>query len=267
MKISIKGTHIFLDYIGSEISLPTYSGIYMILNIVTGKKWIGQAFNISKRWSQHLCKFKKGNNSPSLQASWNKYGYAAFDFSVVEIVSRENLVDREAYYIELYKSSDKQFGYNLEKFDRRGLRIMSEETKKKISDKLKGMPTTGRPIGIPMSDQTKKVLSNLLKGRSKPNGWCSGENNPNFDKRGEETSQWQSVWYKNPNKIENKFVQSGDLPPEGWVKGRYMKSKYDDILDTIISDDPTLSLREIAKKAECSRGTVARWNRKKDLKA
>ena len=221
MKPTTNGTNVFFEYDG--LVRPKYSGIYMILNTVTNKRWIGQAVNIYRRWAQHLGKFKRGNNSPKLQASWDKHGCSVFDFSVVCKVEIGDLVAKEAYYMDFYKSNDDRFGYNLEKIDRRGLRVVSEETKQKTSATMKGKIGVGRPVGIPMDAHTKKTLSDMLIGRPKPNGWCKGKSNPNYGKRGAETSRFGAVWYKNPDTKTNLLVYPGELPPEGYVKGRKIK--------------------------------------------
>ena len=60
------------------------SGIYEIVNVVNGHRYIGQSSNIPRRWNNHLSCLSRGKSkNPHLQRSWNKYGRDAFSFSVL----------------------------------------------------------------------------------------------------------------------------------------------------------------------------------------
>lgn len=108
------------------------SGIYMIRNTVNGKTYIGSSLCTNNRWRQHRQSLDKNNHkNPHLQSSWNKYGQGSFSFQVLEetIADDQVLLDREAYWIDFYKSFET--GYNLIKDPSRPSR--SEETRKKMS--------------------------------------------------------------------------------------------------------------------------------------
>lgn len=79
------------------------SGIYQITNIITGDFYIGSSANIKERWREHIRKLKRGNyGCVILQRAWNKYGEAAFTFSIIEVTEKEKaaLLTRENYYIQ-----------------------------------------------------------------------------------------------------------------------------------------------------------------------
>ena len=60
------------------------TGIYEVLNTTNGKRYIGQASHIRKRWEQHRWHLKRGlHHSSPLQRAWDKYGEAAFKFRVI----------------------------------------------------------------------------------------------------------------------------------------------------------------------------------------
>lgn len=61
-------------------------GIYLIQNIqVDSHFYVGStSASFSKRWYQHRRDFRKGTNSPHLQRAWDKYGEAAFEFSILQ---------------------------------------------------------------------------------------------------------------------------------------------------------------------------------------
>lgn len=77
------------------------SGIYEIVNTVTGKRYVGSAVNLAHRWRQHRCELGKGRHNPILQNSWNKHGEAVFEFRVLEFVEDKSLlIGREQHYLD-----------------------------------------------------------------------------------------------------------------------------------------------------------------------
>lgn len=91
-------------------------GIYKITNLINKKNYIGQSINIETRWKAHRSRpFQKNcsqYNSPLYRAI-RKYGLKNFSFEVIEECLKEELNDKEIYYIKKYNSNDLNFGYNL----------------------------------------------------------------------------------------------------------------------------------------------------------
>ena len=88
------------------------TGIYKITNLITGQCYIGQATDINQRWKQH-CKYGLGIDTPSgnkLYKAMKEYGLENFAFELIEECSKEQLNEKEKYFIELYDT--KNFGYN-----------------------------------------------------------------------------------------------------------------------------------------------------------
>lgn len=84
------------------------SGIYTWRNKTTGRVYVGQAKNIHKRRLQELRAlrkevFNKKTINGHLWNSWKKYGEDMFEFSVIEKVAQENLLEREIFFYRLYK--------------------------------------------------------------------------------------------------------------------------------------------------------------------
>lgn len=83
-------------------------GIYKITNIETGRIYIGQSVDVQKRLKQHGLKCLKWY----IDRAINKYGRNAFTFQVIQQCAIEQLDDRQRYYISLYKSNERKYGYN-----------------------------------------------------------------------------------------------------------------------------------------------------------
>ena len=90
-------------------------GIYMILNLVNNKCYVGSSKNIKSRKYQHTKELRDGvHHNSHLQASWNRYGEDKFLFTVLEkVIDKADLHDRELYWMQVKQSLDREFGYNL----------------------------------------------------------------------------------------------------------------------------------------------------------
>ncbi len=134
--------------------------IYVITNVVNGKRYVGSAISFDKRKKDHLNRLKNGkHHSNKLQNAYNKYGKEKFTFSILEIVdSTDILVEAEQKWINDLKPE-----YNMTLIAGLNSHIgmkRSEETKKKISEALKGKK---------LSEETKKKISDTLKGKKLSN--------------------------------------------------------------------------------------------------
>lgn len=78
------------------------SGIYEIVNTVSGKRYVGSAVNFENRWRLHQHRLSIGlhHNSP-LQCAWDKYGQEMFTFRLLLICAREHLVFYEQRAIDI----------------------------------------------------------------------------------------------------------------------------------------------------------------------
>ena len=87
-------------------------GIYKITNQETGECYIGQAVDIAKRWKDHA-KCGLGIDTPAnnkLYKAIQEYGIWNFSWELLEKCSKEQLNEKEYFYIDLYDS--KNYGYN-----------------------------------------------------------------------------------------------------------------------------------------------------------
>lgn len=90
----------------------TKMGIYKITNIETNECYIGQAVDIYKRWNQH-CKAGLGIDTPpgnKLYKAMMDYGLQNFTFEILLECNRDELNEKEKYFISLYQADT--YGYN-----------------------------------------------------------------------------------------------------------------------------------------------------------
>lgn len=91
-------------------------GIYKITNLNTNECYIGQSVDIRQRFIDH-CKAGLGaveaSVSNKLYAAMRQDGIENFAFELLEECTREQLNEKEKYYIELYNADE--VGYNSQK--------------------------------------------------------------------------------------------------------------------------------------------------------
>lgn len=85
---------------------PIRCGIYRITCKPTGDTYIGQAANMSLRWSQHFTKIHKGNHdSATMRALSEKHPHSAFEFAALVECDVSDLSFFETLLIEGFKPS------------------------------------------------------------------------------------------------------------------------------------------------------------------
>lgn len=115
-------------------------GIYRIINKVNGKCYVGRAKSFSRRFAEYRRGYANakpdGKISQYLYRSMLKYGFDAFEFTIVEECEYEDQPEREQYWITHYNSANTEFGYNLRQ-DVDNVMIVHPLTSQKISSRLK----------------------------------------------------------------------------------------------------------------------------------
>lgn len=141
-------------------------GIYIIINKVNNKVYIGKSINIWRRIQSHIYALRNKTSKHENQhliAAWHKYGELNFDYQVLEYFDKNDidenfLKDRELFWIDKYNSIDENKGYNLRR-DSSSKMITHSTTILKHKAKL-GMKNPN--FGKQWSDE-KKLKMSLLK--------------------------------------------------------------------------------------------------------
>lgn len=97
------------------------SGIYIFTNKFNGKKYVGQSVDCYRRFLEHrrsaypeqyASRGERDSNTP-IHLAFQKYGFDNFDYEIIEECPKENLNERERYWINYYDSTNKEKGYNI----------------------------------------------------------------------------------------------------------------------------------------------------------
>ena len=153
--------------------------IYKLTNLQNQKVYVGKCEGkIAGRMAKHCHHVRKGTNR-YLYDAIRHYGWDNFSIEIIDACSsKEELNEREIYWITVLKSRDKAFGYNMteggdgggdgkaliEAAKNRIGTTMPQEQRDKISKANKGRSPH------PMTEEMKDKISASLKGKmpSKP---------------------------------------------------------------------------------------------------
>jgi group I intron endonuclease len=116
-------------------------GVYKITN-PEGGVYIGQSVNLRARLLAHKAVSRNKKYTPKLCESFEKYGYEAHTFEIVELCPKDRLNELERHYQELYNSCE---GINL------NCVLTATEHKK--------------GVGVKQTEERKKEVGNFHRGK------------------------------------------------------------------------------------------------------
>jgi group I intron endonuclease len=148
---------------GTHSKYPNNAGIYKLTSTTNNKIYIGKSLCLNRRLNVYK-NYKPNNRSRGyLKNTIMKYGWDSFKVEILEcfdIKDKEQdnlyLLEREAYYIELFDSTNPDIGFNLCKYsnDATG-RPRSDEVKEKMRIRMTGNTINN---GRKMSEETKEKI-------------------------------------------------------------------------------------------------------------
>lgn len=159
------------------MDLDNNCGIYKILCTPNNKIYIGSSQNLQKRFKQHINHLKIGNHiNKHLQNAYNKYGVHNLQFIIIENVRINELINREQYWIDLYKPYIRSIGFNQTKIADRPLGYKHDNKTKKIMSEIKKrqyksgeIKSNLKPIyGLKHSEETKEKIRISKLGTKNP---------------------------------------------------------------------------------------------------
>lgn len=140
-------------------------GIYKVTNKENGKAYVGQSVDIDRRWRKHINDSKNPKKKSyyyPLCRAFRKYGEENFDFIILEECSKEELNEKEIYWIAYYNTYYHEYNQTLG-----GEHSVTTE-KEKIIGIISDLETTN----LPMKNIAKKwdvafgIVSEVNTGKS-----------------------------------------------------------------------------------------------------
>lgn len=246
-----------------------YGYIYLTTNLINGKKYIGQ-----KKSDKFLGTKYLGSGSILIKAI-NKYGHSNFKVDLLcECISKEDLDNKEIYYIAKYNAQKDDNFYNICKGGESGQggplfkgHHHTKQTKQLLSSLNKGSKNhfygckhsketrlymkEKAKFRKPVSQETRAKLSKVHKGKTFTEEHKNkirlaqlGEKGNNYGKKLSEATKQKivntmhnKIWITND--IINKRINSEDLNEyinKGFKKGRLSFKKGSTTIESILKD-------------------------------
>lgn len=149
------------------------SGVYAIINKNNGKKYIGSAHNFRNRFKSHRSALFLGKHSnKKLINSWKKHGADAFEFKILVVCAKKDVIFYEQLIINAYGSVNNGYNISPTAGNCAGLKH-TDERKRKQSIAMTGFKHTDAARlliseskkGKKLSDHHRKRLSEGGKGK------------------------------------------------------------------------------------------------------
>lgn len=139
------------------------SGIYSITNLKTGKRYLGSAQYLRRRFLEHTSRLRRNVHcNKHLQSAYNRDGINNFSFDIIEFVTNhKNLIACEQKWINSFRFKDELYNFCPTAGSSLG-REVKEDTRKKISATKKSKKLT-------ISEEHKEIIrkSNSSRIRTK----------------------------------------------------------------------------------------------------
>ena len=172
--------------------------VYKHTNKINGKVYIGQTSKTIEERSGH-----NGNNythSSLFYSAICKYGWENFFHEVLEDnLTSDEASEREKYYIKLYRSNEREYGYNLTSGGEKQ-KELSPISREKMSLAKKGKP---------LSKEHRENISKAITGDRNPNYGkkCSNETKQKISKANSKPIQCveTGIIYKNKQEAAEKI--------------------------------------------------------------
>lgn len=167
-------------------------GIYWIYQVSRDRAvYVGSSSNVEHRIGWHASSLRRGKHpNKHLQSTWDKYGASDFNLSLLEVCSSEQIIEREEFWMFAMPApptcNAKMYGSATIHNDATRLKISlantgkpspnkgkspSAETRRKISEAMKGKPKTEsemrkrREPNRHLSEEHRRKVSDAMKGR------------------------------------------------------------------------------------------------------
>lgn len=153
-------------------NLKEISGIYMVVNLLNGHKYIGQSKNIKLRFMSHHCTdYINSNNccyNTKFYQALRKYGLDNFAIIILEECKEQYLNEREIFYIKYYDTFKN--GYNSTSGGQNwseNVHSTEAEHKRAITrEKNKSLQSENHPRAKLTNEEVYKIRARYINGET-----------------------------------------------------------------------------------------------------
>ena len=168
-------------------TLPSTPGIYEVVNIVNGMRYVGSTGNLRKRRGEHRAYLKMGKHrNRLLQEDWNQYGLNNFRFNILLFCSSLDLLFYEQRALSQVNQHKNGYNQRIVVDSNLGLKHTKATKKKQAESKIGALnPNYGKKL----SKEHRGRISEANKGkivsketRKKMSEWQRGEKSSMYGK-------------------------------------------------------------------------------------
>lgn len=210
-----------------------YTHIIYKLIFPNNKVYIGQTKQEFNRRLNFYKNIKKTYCNNYLYNAIKKYEWDNIKKEIICITSKEFINDLEKYYIKLYNSTNRLFGYNIEDGGEKDYNV-KEETKEKIRKKLTGIKHTKK----------RKLKAGLR--------W-KGNKNPKYNKNKKEN---HPMWNKHHSNETKKLMRKAKLGKKNPEHSKRMKGKNNPLWGKHHSNETIKLMKNIKLNKKYSKETI-----------
>lgn len=153
------------------------SCIYYIKNLINYKIYVGETIDYNYRFYKH--KYELENNihdNNHLQNAFNKYGEENFEFDIIIKIQECYLTKAEQYWMDYYKSYNRENGYNIIKNANRSNKAREDHPCFRFRVNLICNYCNNPYKVLPHKQDYRKYCSSSCSGKDNTNG----KNNPSW---------------------------------------------------------------------------------------
>ena len=126
--------------ISKVLGLSKLCGIYEIVNKINNKRYVGSSVDLYSRFRNHKAQLNNATHeNPILQRAWDKYGEDAFEFRVLLLCEKSDVL---GYEQQMLDCSAHEYNIATNAYAPGTGRTLTEEHRRKISESQKGKTIT-----------------------------------------------------------------------------------------------------------------------------
>lgn len=205
-------------------------GIYSILHIDSGRRYIGHAQNIEKRWNGHRTDLRrKCHHNKYLQRCWYQYGQEAFWWAILCECKIDELSDRELEYMQKF---DRKKLFNAADDTRVSFRGMrhSQETREILREKALSRGSLAPEVCLRMRESQRRRFQSAEAHRARSDAAKRGYMKPGaIEKHRERQKRVCATEEARKNNSEAQKKHYAEHPERKKLAGERSKKRFSNI--------------------------------------